>query len=223
MARFAGARAVVVGGSIGGLTAALLLRKLGFTVDVFERTPEQLDHRGGGIVLQPITMKWFDGHSARAITELSTSSSRLRYLGADNVVVHEEPAAWRYTSWGTVYRALLSDFGAEHYHLGEFCAGFGQDADRVELRFVSGRVEHADLAVFADGISLDRPQADVPGPRARVRGLRGLAGHGARGPGHPRDPRPALRRARTTASPRTPTRDRTRSPAWTASSLRAGV
>jgi len=64
------------------------LRKLGFTVDVFERTPEQLDHRGGGIVLQPITTKWFDGHSARAITELSTSSSRLRYLGPDNVVVH---------------------------------------------------------------------------------------------------------------------------------------
>jgi 2,6-dihydroxypyridine 3-monooxygenase len=153
VARFAGSRAVVVGGSIGGLTVALLLRKLGFTVDVFERTPEQLDHRGGGIVLQPITMKWFDGHSARAITELSTSSSRLRYLGADNVVVHEEPAAWRYTSWDTVYRALLCDFGAEHYHLGEFCAGFGQDADRVELRFVSGRVEHADLAVFADGIS----------------------------------------------------------------------
>ena len=153
MHRYDGFRAAVVGGSIGGLFSALLLRELGFTVDVFERTPEQLDHRGGGIVLQPITMKWFHERSGRRIEELSTRSSVLRYLGPDDAVEYEEPAAWRYTSWGTVYRALLGDFGREHYHLGEFCAGLTQDADRVELRFVTGRVERADLVVFADGIS----------------------------------------------------------------------
>ena len=50
-----------------------------FSVEVFERTPTQLTHRGGGIVLQPITMKWFEeGHSARRIDEVSTRSSRLR-------------------------------------------------------------------------------------------------------------------------------------------------
>lgn len=153
MQRYEGSRAVVVGGSIGGLTSALLLRRLGFSVEVFERTPTQLTHRGGGIVLQPVTMKWFDGHSARRIDEVSTRSSRLRYLGPDDAIVHDEPVEWRYTSWGTVHRALLDDFGSDHYHLGEFCAGFGQDADHVELRFVSGRVERADLAVFADGIA----------------------------------------------------------------------
>ena len=36
-----GARAIVVGGSIGGLTTALLLRDLGFDVTIFERTPER--------------------------------------------------------------------------------------------------------------------------------------------------------------------------------------
>jgi 2,6-dihydroxypyridine 3-monooxygenase len=176
---YAGSRAIVVGGSIGGLTSALLLRKLGFDVDVFERTPTQLDNRGGGIVLQPITMKWFDGHSTRQIEELSTKSSWLRYLGPGNAVVYEEPVEWRYTSWGTVYRALLSDFGDEHYHLGEFCVGFSQDADQVELRFVTGRVERADLVVFADGItstarrrlypSLDRAYSGYVGWRGTLR------------------------------------------------------
>jgi 2,6-dihydroxypyridine 3-monooxygenase len=176
---YAGARAIVVGGSIGGLTSALLLRKLGFDVDVFERTPTQLDHRGGGIVLQPITMKWFDGHSTRQIEELSTKSSWLRYLGPGNDVVHEEPVEWRYTSWGTVYRALLADFGEKHYHLGEYCAGFSQDPDQVELRFVTGRVERADLVVFADGITstarrrlyptLDREYAGYVGWRGTLR------------------------------------------------------
>jgi 2,6-dihydroxypyridine 3-monooxygenase len=177
--QYEGSRAVVVGGSIGGLTSALLLRKLGFSVDVFERTPEHLTNRGGGIVLQPITMKWFNGHSTRRINEVSTSSSKLRYLGAGNTVVHEEPADWRYTSWGIVYRALLSDFGNENYHLGEFCAGFSQDADQVELRFVSGRVERADLVVFADGITstarrrmfpdLDRQYSGYVGWRGTLR------------------------------------------------------
>ncbi len=153
MRRYEGSRAVVIGGSLGGLTSALLLRKLGFTVDIFERSSTPLENRGGGIVLQPITMKWFDGHSARRITDLSTCSSRLRYLGRDNTIVHEEPAEWWYSSWGTMYRALLHDFGDEHYQLGEFCAGFTQHADQVELRFVSGRAERAELVVFADGIT----------------------------------------------------------------------
>jgi 2,6-dihydroxypyridine 3-monooxygenase len=179
MQHYGGTRAIVVGGSIGGLTCALLLRKLGFDVDVFERTPTQLDNRGGGIVLQPITMKWFDGHSVRQIEELSTRSSRLRYLGHSNETVYEEAVDWRYTSWGTVYRALLGDFGQERYHLGEYCAGFSQEADRVELRFVTGRVEHADLVVFADGITstarrrlfpdLDRDYSGYVGWRGTVR------------------------------------------------------
>lgn len=108
-----------MGGSIGRLTAALLLRKLGFDADVFERTPTPMDNRGGGLVLQPIMMKWFDGHGTRRIEELSTAeATRLRYLGSRNVVLYEGPFEWRCTSWGTVYRSLLSDFGGERYHLG---------------------------------------------------------------------------------------------------------
>ena len=54
-------RTVVVGGSMSGLTAGLLLRKLGFEVDVFERSPLPLEGRGAGIVLQPDTVRtdWY--------------------------------------------------------------------------------------------------------------------------------------------------------------------
>ncbi|MDT0541866.1 MULTISPECIES: FAD binding domain-containing protein [Streptomyces] len=153
MDTYQGLRAAVVGGSIGGLTGALLLRELGFTVDVYERTPTLLENRGGGIVLQPTTMKWFGERSARRIEELSTVTRHVRHLGGDNEVVHDDAVEWRYSSWSTIYRALLDDFGTDHYHLGEFCAGFDQDADGVTLRFVSGRTETADLVVFADGIT----------------------------------------------------------------------
>jgi 2,6-dihydroxypyridine 3-monooxygenase len=58
MTDYASASAVVVGDSIGGLTTASLLRDLGFAVDVYERTPTALDGRGGGIVLQPDTVRF---------------------------------------------------------------------------------------------------------------------------------------------------------------------
>ncbi len=46
-------RALVIGGSLGGLFAGNLLRRLGWDVDIFERSTQDLDSRGGGIVLQP--------------------------------------------------------------------------------------------------------------------------------------------------------------------------
>lgn len=153
MPTYEGSRAAVVGGSIGGLTAALLLRDLGFEVTVFERTPTELDGRGGGIVLQPDTLRWFHERSQRRPEEVSTSTRLLRYLGAANEIVFEEQIEWRYSSWSVIYRSLLSDFGRDNYVLGESAVGISQEDDDVTVRFVSGRQERADLVVFADGIS----------------------------------------------------------------------
>ncbi|MBY6683417.1 FAD-dependent monooxygenase [Rhodococcus sp. BP-316] len=153
MNHYQGARAVVIGGSIGGLTSALLLRDLGFEVDVFERTPSDLDGRGGGIVLQPDTLRWFRERSTQRPEDVSTTTRWVQYLGSDDEIVHRDERAWSHTSWGTFYRALLSDFGREHYHLGEFACGFDQTDDHVDVRFVSGRRERADLVVIADGVT----------------------------------------------------------------------
>lgn len=153
MTEYTYASAIVVGGSIGGLTTALLLRDLGFHVDVYERTPTPLDGRGSGIVLQPDTVRWFAERSRQHLDDLHTATEYVQYLDSSGAVIHREPARWTYTSWGTFYRALLSDFGTEHYHYGEFACGFDQDADTVSVRFVSGKTARADLVVFADGIT----------------------------------------------------------------------
>lgn len=176
MSDWSGHRAIVIGGSIGGLTTALLLRRLGFDVAIFERTPNNLDGRGGGIVLQPDTLRWFVECSDQHPETVSTSTHFVQYLGDDNAVVHREAAPWSYTSWGTFYRALLSDFGTECYHLGEYAAGFDQDADGVEVRFTSGRVEQADLVVFADGITSPSRRRISPESRLEYSGYVGWRG-----------------------------------------------
>ncbi|WP_460354826.1 FAD binding domain-containing protein [Mycobacterium sp. ZZG] len=176
MIDWSGHRAIVVGGSIGGLTTALLLRRLGFDVAVFERTPSNLDGRGGGIVLQPDTLRWFVECSQQHPETVSTSTHFVQYLGADNSVIHREAAPWSYTSWGTFYRALLADFGPDAYNLGEYAAGFDQDADGVDVRFTSGRRERAELVVFADGITSPSRRRISPESRLEYSGYVGWRG-----------------------------------------------
>ena len=53
----------IVGGSLGGLTAALVLRDLGCEVDVFERSSEALKARGAGIATHPSTTRYFEESS----------------------------------------------------------------------------------------------------------------------------------------------------------------
>ncbi|MDZ4268274.1 MAG: FAD-dependent monooxygenase [Mycobacterium sp.] len=176
MQDWSGHRAIVVGGSIGGLTTALLLRRLGFDVEVFERTPTDLDGRGGGIVLHPETLRWFVECSDQHPETVRTSTHFMQYLGEGNTVLYREPAPWSFTSWGTFHRALLADFGTDHYHLGEYAAGFDQDVDGVEVRFASGRREVADLVVCADGVGSPSRRRICPDARLEYAGYVGWRG-----------------------------------------------
>ncbi len=45
-------RAVVIGGSMSGLLSGLLLRRAGWSVDIYERVDSELSGRGAGIVAQ---------------------------------------------------------------------------------------------------------------------------------------------------------------------------
>ena len=145
--------AAVVGGSIGGLTCALLLERVGFQVAVYERSSSELDGRGGGIVLQPEMLRWFKELSSQDPAQLATHSDFLRYLGPANSIEFEEPVEWRFSSWSTLYRALLHDFGIDRYHLGSSVDRIEQTSEDVTLYFENGSHTTADLVVFADGIT----------------------------------------------------------------------
>ncbi|MGZ5384026.1 MAG: hypothetical protein ACXWH0_08605 [Acidimicrobiia bacterium] len=96
-------RIVIAGGSIGGLTAAILLRDLGCEVDVYERSSEALQSRGAGIVVLPMTERYFVEHG-RAGGRVSLALTYWTYVDAEGHLLSADPDCFRFSSWNTVYR-----------------------------------------------------------------------------------------------------------------------
>lgn len=159
-------KVAIIGGSIGGLTAANLLRDLGCEVDVYERTPQPLTGVGTGIVVQPELVRYFIERTDVAVGQISVSSKGMRYHDATTGrLIDEIDASWRFTSYNSLYAGLLRSFGLERYHMGEALVGLDQSADHAKLRFASGRNVQCDLAVCADGalsVSRQRLLGEVP-------------------------------------------------------------
>lgn len=156
-------RVAIVGGSMGGLTAALLLRDLGHGVDVFERSPVDLTGFGAGIVAHEVSVRYFVGRTTMSLDTMTVPVGTYRLLDGSGALLFEEPVAYRFASWGSLYRALLAEFGRERYFQGAALAGFSQDEGGVDIRFASGKDGRYDLLVLADGIQSTGRRRLFPG------------------------------------------------------------
>ena len=145
-------RVVIAGGSIGGLTAAVLLRDLGCEVDVFERSSEALQSRGAGIVVLPMTERYFDDRG-RADERVSLSLTYWSYVDGAGNLLSADADRFRFGSWNTIYRSLLDAFDRDRYHLSQEMLGFDRRTDGVTVRLAGGRQVEADLLVCADGLA----------------------------------------------------------------------
>ena len=145
--------ATVVGGSIGGLTAALLLRDEGWDVRVHERSPAALEGRGAGIVVHPTTVRYVVERGLAQLEEVSTSAKQLVYIDRRGEKVFVEESPYHFTAWNTLYRTLRGHLEEDRYRLGEAMTDFFEDEVGVEVRFATGRTERCDMLVCSDGTS----------------------------------------------------------------------
>lgn len=160
----------IVGGGIGGLTAALYLHRAGIPVQVYESAPD-IRALGVGINLFP--------HAVRRLYELGLEvplskvgmrPKRFSFFTQHGQVVHHEAAGllagyrWPHISihradlHGVLLEAARARLGPGRIHLGHRCEGFTQDDSSVTLAFVDPRdgaalgSVRADAAIGCDGI-----------------------------------------------------------------------
>lgn len=151
--------AIVVGAGIGGLTAAVALRKVGVDVEIYEAAPERrisgtglgiasnatavldalgIDIRARGQVVQKFELLTTTGELMRELPIPEISEE----LGAPVVSIHRAELA----------AALHDAVGDTPIHYGAQAVGYSVTGGRVSVRFDDGRSADADLLVGADGI-----------------------------------------------------------------------
>ena len=145
-------RVAVVGGSLGGLTAALLLRDSGHDVIVHERSAAELEQRGAGIGFLPASSRYLAERAGVDLDEISISTKYIRYLDRQGLVIHEQKQPYRFSNWNTVYRSLLRRFDRERYLLGHECVDIHQEHGKVQIMLADGKETEVDLLVCADGV-----------------------------------------------------------------------
>lgn len=159
-------RALIVGGGIGGLTAALTLARIGIKVEVFEQAPT-FSEVGAGIQLSP--------NAVRVLHHIGLEE-RLRTIGFCPEAL--EMRTWHH-GW-MVSRAPLgasveSTFGFPYYHvhrmdlitmlaetaqensgirvhLSSRCIALEQKKNSVAVKFENGESWEGDFVIGADGI-----------------------------------------------------------------------
>jgi 2-polyprenyl-6-methoxyphenol hydroxylase-like FAD-dependent oxidoreductase len=150
--RTAQKKAVVIGGSMGGLFIGNMLVRRGWDVHVYERASGQLNVRGAGIAghpeyepimracgipdMKPVGI-WVEGRTA---------------YGADGREIAYHPHPQYLTFWGSVHLMLLQAFPPERHHGGIGFEGIEPGTPRSRVRLSDGRTVEADLVVGADGL-----------------------------------------------------------------------
>ena len=146
-------RVIVMGGSLGGLTTALVLRDTGCDVRVFERSSAALQARGAGIAALDATLRYLVERGGYRPEDVCSSTGWIRFLNRDGSLRHEQRHHYRFSSWNTIYRSLLRLFAADRYLLGHEVTSFSQDGAAVRVTLAGGSLAEADLLVCADGVS----------------------------------------------------------------------
>jgi len=146
-------KALVIGGSMAGLFTALLLRRDGCQVEIYERIGAELAGRGAGIVTH---RELFDvlgraGVDTKAAS-VGVAVPGRRVLGRSGRVEGELELPQVLTSWGHLYGLLRAAFPTENYHHGKNLVEVSEFADRVVARFADGSEASGDLLIGADGI-----------------------------------------------------------------------
>jgi 2-polyprenyl-6-methoxyphenol hydroxylase-like FAD-dependent oxidoreductase len=144
-------KALIIGGSMAGLFAALLLRQRGIDVVVFERAATELSGRGAGIATHAQILAVIEslGLDAR---ELGVSIRLRRVFGPDGRLVAESVRPQLMTSWDRLFTLLRAALPADNYRRGQEFVRAEQNESGVTAHFADGARASGDLLIGADGL-----------------------------------------------------------------------
>lgn len=145
-------RALVIGGSLGGLFAANLLHRQGWDVQVYEQSTEPLAGRGAGIITHPDLFAALERIGIPVDDTIGVDIEGRVAFDHDGATLGTLDIRQCLTTWGRLHTLLLGAFPSARYHLGHACIAVEQDSDGVTAVFRNGTTARGELLIGADGI-----------------------------------------------------------------------
>lgn len=162
--------ALVIGGSVGGLFAANLLRSIGWEVTVFERTHRDLSGRGTGLGVHEALFAVMRRIGIPADDSIGVEVRSRIALDRSGSIICEIPSRGVFSAWDRVYRALRNALPAQCHRSGIQFERFEQDARSVTAVFADGTRAVGDLLIGADGIRSTLRRQLIPEAEPRYAG-----------------------------------------------------
>lgn len=144
-------KAVIVGGSVGGLFAAHCLRAIGWEVAVYERVAGDLAARGAGLGTHQDLFDIMRRIGVTVDERTGVDVSSRVCLARNGGILKEIPFQERKSSWATIWRALRRALPDRCFHQGKDFTGLEATDGGVIASFADGTSVAADLLVGADG------------------------------------------------------------------------
>ncbi|MDU8885520.1 NAD(P)-binding protein [Yeosuana sp. MJ-SS3] len=148
----------VVGGSIAGCSAAILLLKEGYDVTVFERSNTSLVGRGGGIGTPSELIKQIKQDGLIPDDFSFFQINRMPFIGKNEdyepygKIAWEMPMNFHVFQWNELWRKLRNNLPNKYFKGGiKITNSVLLENAKVELTTNKGKKEQFDLVVFADG------------------------------------------------------------------------
>ncbi len=144
-------RALVIGGSVGGLFAACLLREIGWDVAVFEKSAGDLSGRGAGLGLSSELFAVMRRAGAEMNPAIGVPCTWLLQLDRSGAVLSRIERPWTAGIWSRVYQPLRAAVPNAIIFPGRAIERVKQGGARVVAHFAGGGTEAGDLLVACDG------------------------------------------------------------------------
>jgi 2-polyprenyl-6-methoxyphenol hydroxylase-like FAD-dependent oxidoreductase len=144
-------KAIVIGGSVGGLFIANMLVRQGWQADIFERAGEELASRGLGIARHAELVSIMSAAGARESGPLGIAVTGRSAFDRSGKVIARFDYPQHLDAWSGVFKPLHAAFPKQHYHLGRELVGIDSRGCKAVARFADGASVEGDLIVGADG------------------------------------------------------------------------
>lgn len=142
----------IVGGSLGGLFAGVLLHRSGFDVTVFERSTQGLDGRGAGLVGQREIFAILREVGCEHVAQVGVVARERITLDREGRILERQATPQMQISWDRMFRTFRERLPDDRYRLGAGVREVEQSDHGVLLRFEEGGDETFDLLIGADGV-----------------------------------------------------------------------